>query len=80
MYQGVLRYNFRKKLFLSLKINLVLANSADPDDILHNAAFHLGLHSLPKYRFRGDWYTVSMYTYEDGYRKLIKLIIIVYVK
>ena len=27
----------------------VIANSVDPDEILQNAAFHLGLHRLPKY-------------------------------
>ena len=35
--------------FLSLKIDFDLANSADPDEIPHNAdyaAFHLGLHCL----------------------------------
>ena len=32
-------------VFNSLKINFVLANSADPDGMLHDyAAFHLGLH------------------------------------
>ena len=35
--------------FFSLKIHFVLANNADPDEMLHNAAFHLGLHCLPKY-------------------------------
>ena len=35
-------------VFLSLKIELVLANSADPDEMLHNAAFHLGLHLFAK--------------------------------
>ena len=30
-----------------------LANSADPGEILHYAAFHLGLHCLPKYLFSG---------------------------
>ena len=29
--------------FLSQKIVFVLANSADPDEMLHYAAFHLGL-------------------------------------
>ena len=37
----------------SLKIVLILANSADPDEMLPNAAFHLGLHCLPKYLFTG---------------------------
>ena len=41
------------KIFISLKIDFVLTNSADPDEMLHNAAFHLGLHCLPKYPFKG---------------------------
>ena len=28
--------------------NFVFDNSADPDEIPHKAAFHLGLHCLPK--------------------------------
>ena len=43
---------------LSLKIFLVLiANSVDLDEMQHHAAFHLGLHCLPKYLFRGFQYT-----------------------
>ena len=38
---------------LSLKIILILANSADPDEMQPHAAFHLGLHCLPKYPLRG---------------------------
>ena len=54
IYSGVTGYNLQKNiLFLSLKIDLVLANSADPDEMLHYAAFHLDLHGLPKYLFRG---------------------------
>ena len=34
--------------FLSLKIVFILANSADPDEMPHKAAFHLGLHCLLK--------------------------------
>ena len=37
----------------SLKDALILANSADPDEMLHYAAFHLGHHCLGKYTFRG---------------------------
>ena len=35
----------------------VLANSEDPDEMQHNAAFHQGLHCLPMYLFRGLPYT-----------------------
>ena len=33
-------------VFLSLKIDLDLANGADPDEMQHRKAFHLGLHRL----------------------------------
>ena len=36
----------KKKLFTSLKINFVLPNSADPGEMMHNAALNLGLHFL----------------------------------
>ena len=45
--------------FLSLKIVFVLRNSVDPDEMLHNAAFHLGFHCLQKYTFRSHQYTKS---------------------
>ena len=35
--------------FLFMKVVLVLANSADRDEMQYNAAFHLGLHRFPKY-------------------------------
>ena len=38
-------------VFMSLKMDLILANSADPDEMLSSGAFHLGLHCLPKYLF-----------------------------
>ena len=50
------REEFSKSLLLSLKIVLILANSADTDEMQHNAAFHLGFHFLPKYPFRGFHY------------------------
>ena len=34
---------FKKKKFFSVKIDFVLANSADPDEMLHSVALHLGL-------------------------------------
>ena len=41
----------------ALKINFVSANSADPDVILQNVAFRLGLFCLPNYTFRVFWST-----------------------
>ena len=37
-------------MFLSLDFVLITANSADPDEMKHHAAFHLGHHCLPKYQ------------------------------
>ena len=51
---------------LSLKVILVdpvLASSVDPDEMLHNAAFHLGLHCLSKYSFNGFQYTKGYCVY-----------------
>ena len=46
-------HNFQIKIvFLSLKIVFVLANSVDPDKMLHYEAFDFGLHCLSKYAFR----------------------------
>ena len=44
-------------VFLSLNVVLILANSADPDEMQHYAAFHLGLHGLPNYLFSGFQFT-----------------------
>ena len=32
---------------------VIIENSADPDEMQPYAAFHLGLHCLPMYLFRG---------------------------
>ena len=36
-----------------MKINFILANSADPDEMPHSVPFHLGFHCLQKYQFSG---------------------------
>ena len=42
--------------FLPLKIVFIFANSADPMKCpMHKAAFHLGLHYLPRYLFSSMW-------------------------
>ena len=46
------KYYLNFDVFLSLKVFLILANRIDPDEMQHYAAFHLGLHCLPKYLFR----------------------------
>ena len=45
--------------FLSLQVVSILINSADPYEMQHCAAFHLGLHCLSKYLLRGFQYTVK---------------------
>ena len=44
-------------VFQSLKIIFILAHSADPYEMLHLAAFHQGLHCLPKHPFTAFHYT-----------------------
>ena len=44
-------------VFLSMMVVLILANSAYPDEMQQNPAFHLGLYYLSKYPFRGFQYT-----------------------
>ena len=46
VYRKVTDFNFQKRVFLPLKIDFILENSADPDEMPHNAAFHLGFHCL----------------------------------
>ena len=40
---GLIGFNLQK--------DIVLASNADPDEMPHNTAFHLGLHCLSKYGF-----------------------------
>ena len=56
MYRKGSQVKFSLK-FWSLKVVFIIANSVDPDEMQQNAAFHLGLHCLPKYPFRGFQYT-----------------------
>ena len=44
---------FLNDVFLFPKIVFNFANSADPDEMPTYAAYHLGLHCLPKYLFTG---------------------------
>ena len=49
--------NLNFNIYLSLKVFFIFANSADPDEMQHHAAFHLSLHCLPEYPFKGYQYT-----------------------
>ena len=40
-------------VFFCLKIFFTFTNSVDPDEMQQYAAFHLGLHCLQKYLYRG---------------------------
>ena len=47
-------YNFQKNIvFYCLEIFLTFTNSVDPDEMQYHATFHLDLHCLQKYSFRG---------------------------
>ena len=48
--QALIRKNI---IFVYLKIFFTFTNSIDPEEMQHNAAFLLGLHSLQKYSLRG---------------------------
>ena len=37
---------------ISFQFCIILANSADPNEMPHDTAFHFGLNCLPKYSFR----------------------------
>ena len=43
--------------FRSLNMDYVITNSADPDEMTHREAFHLGLPCSIKYPIRVFWYT-----------------------
>ena len=46
--------NIFEKMFYFLSEDFfTFTNSVDPDEMQHYAAFHLGLHCLQKYSFRG---------------------------
>ena len=51
-------YNLSEILsFLSLYMDFIIANSADPYEMTHRVAYHLGLPCSIKFPIRGFWYT-----------------------
>ena len=53
----------RKNVKVALKVVLILTNSVDPDEIPHHVAYHLALHCLTKYPFRGFWSEKGYFIY-----------------
>ena len=49
---------------------IIIINSVDLDEMQDYAAFHLGLHCLPKYPFYGFQYTIGVlgFQYKKGFR------------
>ena len=43
-----------------LKIIFTLTNSAEPDEMQHFGALHLGLHCLTKDSFRSQWFSIHV--------------------
>ena len=65
---------FKKNIvFLFLKIDFVLANSADSDEISHYVAFHLGLLLFAKYQFRVFWSTKYYWLSIIHFQHLLKM-------
>ena len=56
IYQGPQVIISKKYCISFSEDRFCLENSADQDEMLHFATFHLGLHCLSKYLFRGNWY------------------------
>ena len=44
---------------LSMRVVLILANSVDTDEMQHYAAFHLGLHCLPKFQYKANFKKIT---------------------
>ena len=61
-YLGVSDYNLQNYCFL-LSEDLFYLYSVDHGEIQHYAAFHLGLHCLQKYLFRGSPNTKALTNY-----------------
>ena len=57
----------KKNVFFCLKIFFTFTNSVDPDEMQHYAAFHLGIHCLPKYSFGGFPNTKWLRNYGPGH-------------
>ena len=54
IYLGVSGYNFKKNIVFCLKIFFTVTNSEDPDEMPHDAAFHLGLHCCKSTRLEAS--------------------------
>ena len=58
-------------VLVPLRINFVLANTADTGEMPHNAAFHLDFDCMPKYAFRGFCFQKVKLKYLQHLHKVI---------
>ena len=61
--RGQGQYFLNYDVFMFLNVVLTLAKGASTDETQHYAAFHLGLHCLPKYQFGVFLYTNGKYIF-----------------
>ena len=54
-------------------MDFVITNSADPGEMTHRVAFHLGLPCSIKYPIRGFWYTKGIQRLNISYIRVQKL-------
>ena len=54
-------------------MDFIIANSADPFEMTHRVAFHLGLPCSIKYPIRGFWYTKGIQRLSISYIRVHKL-------
>ena len=59
--------------FLSLNMDFIIANSADPDEMSHRVGFYLGLPCSIKYPIRGFWYTKGIERLSISYIRVQKV-------
>ena len=67
-------YNLSKIFsFLSLNVDFIIANSADPYEMTHHVTFYLGFPCPIKYPIREFWYTKGIQRLSISYIRVQKL-------
>ena len=65
-FKGLQYIFLNHDVFLSMEVVLNVANSADLDEIQHYAAFHLGLHCLPKFLGVSSMQRINLIVLQDS--------------